>query len=68
VGWQVTATTIRCDLVDDFAALMVYGDGATRCAYFNRWNTAKAGKKRLKNCKGPDCPQLIEFKERAFSM
>ncbi|HJX69621.1 MAG TPA: hypothetical protein VJ441_00845, partial [Dehalococcoidia bacterium] len=34
----------------------------------NRWNTAKAGKKRLKNCKGPDCPKLIEFKERAFSM
>ena len=68
MGWQVTATTIRCDCVDDFAVLMVYGDGTTKCAYFNRWSARKEGKKRLRSCKGSECPRLIEFKEHAFSM
>lgn len=68
MGWQVTATTIHCDLVSDFAVLMAYGDGTTKCAYFNRWSTHKEGKKRLENCKGSECPKLSEFKERAFSM
>jgi len=68
MGWQVTATTIHCDLVNDFAVLLAYGDGTTKCAYYNRWCEHKAGKKRLKNCKGLECTKLSEFKEHAFSM
>lgn len=68
MGWQVTATTIQCDLVGDFAVLMVYGDGEVRCNYFSRYSETKDTVRKLKNCKGPDCPKLAEFKERAFSM
>ncbi len=72
VNWQVTATTIRCDFVSDFAVLMVHGDGTAKCAYVNRWSARKEGKKRLKNCKGRERPEnchlVSEFRERAFSM
>ncbi len=72
VDWQVTATTIRCDFVSDFAVLMVYGDGTVKCAYVNRWSARKEGKKKLKNCKGRERPEncdlVSEFRERAFSM
>ena len=70
MSWQVTATTIQCDYVGDFAVLMVYGDGGVRCSYYGRYSEAK-GKdsvKKLQNCKGPDCPLLTEFKEKAFAM
>jgi hypothetical protein len=68
MGWQVTATTIRCDWVDDFAVVMVYGDGTAKCAYVNRHSRSKGGKKRLKNCKWPDCPLVNDFRERAFAI
>ena len=31
VDWQVTATTIFCDAVDDDVTIMVYKDGSVRC-------------------------------------
>jgi hypothetical protein len=72
MDWQVTATTIRCDFVGDFAVLMVHGDGTAKCAYVNRWSARKEGKKKLKNCKGResamDCPLVSEFRERALSI
>jgi len=68
MGWQVTATTIRCDWVDDFAVVMVYRDSKAKCAYVNRYSRAKSGKKRLKNCKWPDCPLVNDFRERAFTI
>lgn len=68
MGWQVTATTIKCNLVDEFAVLMVYEDGTAKCNYFERSKIAKRKDKRAVNCKGADCPKLAEFKERALGM
>ena len=68
MGWQVTATTIKCECVNDFAVLMVYEDGRAICNYFERSKVAKDKGKRLANCKGPDCPELAVFKERALTM
>ncbi len=68
MGWQVTATTIKCNLVDEFAVLMVYEDGTAKCNYFERSKVANHKDKRSVNCKGPDCPALAEFKERALAM
>ena len=31
VDWQVTATTIYCDAVDDDVTLLVYKDGSAKC-------------------------------------
>ena len=70
--WQVTATTIPCDFVDDYAVLMVYGDGKAKCTFVNRWSAKKEGEKKLKNCKGCEspmnCPLVSAFHVRAFSM
>lgn len=30
-GWQVTATTIYCDAVDEDVTIMVYKDGSAKC-------------------------------------
>jgi len=70
MDWQVTATTILCDYVDDYAVLMVYGDGAAKCTYFNKYSHVKEKEKskRLKHCKGLECPKVSEFRERALSM
>ena len=67
MGWQVTAKTVRCDLVERFTTLLVYKDGSAKCTYCSKHSSAKEGKKRLKNCTGSDCPQLAEFTAWAFS-
>jgi hypothetical protein len=68
MGWQVTATTVRCDWVDDFAVIMVHPDKTAKCAFYNRYSERSEGKKRLKRCKWPDCPLVNEFRERAFTI
>ena len=67
MGWQVTAKTIHCDLVRDYTTLMVYKDGSTRCTYYSKNSSAKDGKKRLKNCTGPNCDYVTEFSAWASS-
>jgi len=68
MGWQVTATTINCEYVGDFAVIMVHGDGTAKCAYVNKHSRRKDGQKKLQNCKWPDCPLVNEFRERALVM
>ena len=81
VNWQVTATTIHCDAVDDFVTILVYKDGSTRCVgYHNKYGepnitkqTAKLLKKKGKNlgrelrCEGPECHRVVEYKEKLFA-
>jgi hypothetical protein len=68
VDWQVTATTIYCDAVDDDVTIMVYKDWTTRCTGYEKYSgnlnqeTAKMLKKKAKRlgrnlrCEGPlDC-------------
>jgi len=66
--WQVTATTLECTYVGDWAVVMVYADKTAKCAFVNKNSRTKDGKARLKNCKWPDCPLVNEFRERAFTM
>ena len=68
VDWQVTATTTKCDYVDDYAVIMVYKDNTAKCAFVNKHSKTKDGQKRLRNCKWPDCPLVDGFKQRAFTM
>ena len=37
VDWEITATTIYCDAVDDEVTLMVQADGSTRCTGRDRY-------------------------------
>jgi hypothetical protein len=68
VDWQVTATTIYCDAVDDEVTIIVYKDWSTRCTGYGKYvenldkETAKMLKRKAKGlgrnlrCEGPlDC-------------
>jgi len=73
VDWQVTATTIYCDAVDDEVTLMVYKDWSTKCTSYSKYNGSNNGgssspkKGRLKRqveCEGPECWRVTQYKEK----
>jgi len=45
-NWQVTATTINCEVVGREATIMIYKDWSTACAYHKRWGPVRRRKKR----------------------
>ena len=54
VDWQITATTIYCDAVDDEVTLGVYKDRSTKCTSYEKYgapdkDTAKVMKKKSKS-------------------
>jgi len=68
MGWQVTATTVQCQYVGDFATIMVKPDGSSKCSYVNRHSKAKDSKKKLRNCKWPNCPLVSGFQKQALAL
>lgn len=78
VNWQVTATTIYCDAVDDEVTLLVYKDGSAKCVAYTRYGKPsketlrllKAKSRQLKRnleCDGPECYRLIQYRDRLFA-
>lgn len=73
-NWQITATTIRCDYVDDDVTLMVDRDWTTRCAWYRRYKQkALDGKKqkfdkeiriKIEKCAGSECPLAINYRDK----
>jgi hypothetical protein len=68
MGWKVTATTLKCDYVADFATIIVRPDATAKCSYVNRYSEAKNAKAKMKNCKWPDCPLVAGFREQALAL
>ena len=78
VNWQVTATTVYCDAVDDEVTLMVYRDGSAKCTGYKKYHQSsreisklverksKQLNRKLK-CEGPECNRVIEYKEKLFA-
>jgi len=75
VDWQLTATTIYCDAVDDEVTLIIYQDWSSRCTGYDRYHqpgreTGKLmGSKsrrlhRKLECEGRDCPRVIQYKNK----
>jgi hypothetical protein len=73
--WQVTATTIYCDAVDEDVTIMVYSDGSTRCSGYIKY-VEKANKetarilgvraKRLNRnlrCEGPQDYRVTDYRD-----
>ena len=78
VNWQLTATTIYCDAVDDEVTILVYKDWSTKCTGYNKYGQSsreainqlkKKGRqlKRRLECVGPECQRVIEYKEKLQS-
>ena len=68
MGWKVTATTLNCEYVGDFATIMVQPDGSSKCSYVNRYKEAKSAREKMKNCKWPECPLVVTFREQALAL
>ena len=79
VNWQVTATTIYCDAVDDDVTLMVYKDRTAKCIGYQRYHKpdketnklmeekSKALNRKL-DCEGPECRRVIQYRDRLFAV
>lgn len=73
-NWEITATTIKCEHVDDFVTLMVDSDWTSRCVWYRRYKEGASGNPRAKLskdirtkiplCLGPDCPLLIGYRDK----
>ena len=74
VKWQITASTIRCNLVDDFVTIMVNKEWSAKCAWYNRHKKkAIEGKKqkfdgemrlKIEKCQGPECSYVTGYRDK----
>jgi hypothetical protein len=74
VDWQVTATTIFCDAVDDEVTILVYKDWAVKCTGHDKYTGSrdeqlKLVKKSLElrrtlDCQGLSCDRVVEYKRK----
>jgi hypothetical protein len=74
--WQVTATTIYCDAVDDEVTILVYKDGSIRCTGYKKYvenpdkETAQMLKKKGKRlgrnlkCEGPQDSRVTSYRDK----
>lgn len=78
VNWQVTATTIYCDTVDDEVTVLVYQDFSTKCTGYSKYGEPreeilsllrKKGKQlgRRLECEGPECWRVIQYREKLLA-
>ena len=78
MGWQLTATTIYCDAVDDEVTIMLYKDGTVNCTGYKRYyepgreaaNLLKRKSKQLKRqlkCEGLDCHRVVGHKNKLLA-
>jgi hypothetical protein len=76
VDWQVTATTLYCDAVDDDVTIIVNRDWTTKCSGYSKYSekldndTAKVLKSKSKilgrklKCEGPLDFRVTDFRDK----
>ena len=74
VDWQVTATTVRCDAVDDEVTIMVFKDWSSKCTGHQKYadsreeqlNLVKRGLqvRRTLECEGVRCTRIAEYGQK----
>jgi len=78
VNWQITATTIYCDAVDDEVTLMIYKDGSTKCTGYKKYYQpdkeigkllGRKGKQlnRKLECEGLECYRVTQYRDKLFA-
>jgi hypothetical protein len=73
-GWQITATTIDCDMVGDYVTIMVNKDWSCKCTWWNRYKRVadedpghrfpREIKRVINNCQGPYCKYVVGYRDR----
>jgi len=78
VDWQITATTIYCDAVDDEVTFLVSKDWSVNCTGKDKYaepdkETAKLLKRRGKQlerelkCEGLSCHRVVGYKDKLYA-
>ena len=79
IDWQVTATTIYCDAVDDDVTLIVDKDWNIRCTGYTRYitnldkETARTHKQKSRRlgrnlkCEGPQDFRVTDYRDRLMA-
>lgn len=65
MGWKVTATKLFCDTMKEWATIMVYHDGTTKCGYHERHPAKDGSDDKGKGC-ADHCTLLAAYKEDVF--
>ena len=70
MGWQITATTLFCEVTGEWTTILVHKDFTTQCGYFYKYiqNKGEAAKGKSDKCPKPsNCPVCIVYKEKILS-
>ncbi len=59
VGWQITAATLRCDVIDEEVTLLVYRDWTVKCTEYSPSEGIARGPHA--NCPGTDCQLAADY-------
>jgi hypothetical protein len=76
--WELTATTVHCDAVNDEVTLIIYADGTSKCTGRQKYvkpdkETSRAIKKKSQRqgkhlgCSENDCPTLNQYRDRLLN-
>jgi hypothetical protein len=75
-SWQVTATTVNCDAVDDEVTILVYKDWTAKCTAHPKYTSPRGEGilkrkslllKRQLRCLGPECSRVSEYRQKLLS-
>jgi hypothetical protein len=72
VDWQITATTFVCNAIAEEVTLLIYPDWKVRCTGLEKYTKNRKSElellkrglnlRKILECKGIDCPSIIEYK------
>jgi hypothetical protein len=73
-SWQITATTIECDMVNDYVTIMVNRDWSCKCTWWSKYKKvagedpkrrfSKEIKAKLPRCQGPMCRYVTGYRDK----
>ena len=76
-SWQVTATTVECDFVDDYVTIVVNRDWTCKCSWWSRYKKVaeenpkhkfpKEIKEKLGKCQGLDCKHVTGYRDKLIA-
>ena len=56
--WEITATTVYCEAVDDEVTLMVFADGTAKCTGRQKYTQPNKKTKRSTQTKNRECVEV----------
>lgn len=73
-NWQVTATTIECELIKEYVTIMVNRDWSCKCTWWAKHKKVAGEdpkhkfsgdvKAKIGKCQGPDCKFVTGYRDK----